>query len=131
MKRDKIIYWVATGSIFLLFGIGTAVTTGTEMATQAILDLGYPKYFGRMLDVFKIIGAIVLILPMVPSRIKEWAYAGFGIDFIAAIVSMWVVEGLSSHILFPLTMFFLLVISNHRYHRIYTLPLEHNPIRKN
>ncbi|MEO0572748.1 MAG: DoxX family protein [Bacteroidota bacterium] len=131
MKTQKILYWTSTGIIFLLFGVVTLMTSGTEMAIQAVIDLGYPVYFGRMLDVFKIIGAIVLILPIVPPRIKEWAYAGFGLDFTAAAISMWAVEGPSLHLLFPLSMFLILVISYRYYHKIYTLPVLINPIRKN
>ncbi|MBQ4914575.1 DoxX family protein [Maribacter sp. MMG018] len=117
MKKDRLIYWITTVIIFLLFGVATALTFQSEMARQSIADLGYPSYFGTMLNIFKIIGSLALILPKVPSRVKEWAYAGFGIDFTSAFISMWVVEGISAHLLFPLTMLVILSCSYVFYHR--------------
>ncbi len=79
MKKINIIYWTATIIIFLMEGVIPALTGNTELAKEGIRHLGYPDYFRIELIVFKVIGALVLILPMVPLRIKEWAYAGFGI----------------------------------------------------
>lgn len=111
MKKDKIIFWVSTSVIFLLEGVMTALTSQTEMAKQGITGLGYPAYFGTMLAIFKVVGAIVLMLPMVPKRVKEWAYAGFAIDFICAAVSLTVVNGFSAIVLFPVIMLGVLVVS--------------------
>jgi hypothetical protein len=121
MKKDRIIYWVTTGIIFVLFGVVTAIAANMDMAKQSITDLGYPEYFGTMLNAFKIIGALVLIIPQIPPKVKEWAYAGFGIDFISAFTSMWAVEGFSPHLLFPLAMLTILVVSYVFYHRTYAL----------
>ena len=49
--------------------------------------LGFPDYLRGELLVFKLIGIVVLLLPKVPLRIKEWAYAGFGIVLISASVA--------------------------------------------
>lgn len=121
MKKDIIVYWITTGIIFLLFGLVTALTANMDMAKQSIADLGYPEYFGTMLNTFKIIGALVLILPKIPPRLKEWAYAGFGIDFICAFISMWSVEGVSTHLLFPISMLGVLILSYKYYHRTYAI----------
>lgn len=118
MKKDKIIFLVATGAIFLFDGVMTALTSQTEMAVQGITHLGYPVYFGTMLAVFKVLGALVLIIPQVPKRVKEWAYAGFGIDFISAFVSLAVVDGLSVMTFFPLIVFAVLVVSYIYYHKL-------------
>jgi hypothetical protein len=93
MKRDKIIFWVTTGIIFLFEGVMPALTSQSEMAKEGIRHLGYPGYFGVMLTIFKVLGALTLIIPQIPNRIKEWAYAGFAIDFISALVSLWVIDG--------------------------------------
>ncbi len=118
MKKDKIIYWTATTLIFLFEGVLPALTGQSEMAKEGIRHLGYPEYFGLMLVVFKVIGAIVLIVPQVPKRIKEWAYAGFGIDFICASVSHWAVDGLGGDTFFPLIVFAVLAVSYIYYHKI-------------
>lgn len=118
MKKTKILFWVSTIIIFLFEGIVTALTSQTEMAKQGITSLGYPGYFGTMLAIFKVIGTIVLIIPTFPARVKEWAYAGFAIDFISAFVSLWVVNGLSAMTFFPIIVFAILIVSYVNYHKL-------------
>jgi hypothetical protein len=102
----------------LFEGVLPALTGQSEMAKEGIRHLGYPEYFGLMLVVFKVLGAIVLIVPKFPKRIKEWAYAGFGIDFICASVSHWAVDGLGGDTFFPLVVFAVLAVSYIYYHKI-------------
>lgn len=111
MKKYKIIFWITTGIIFLFEGVMVAFTSQTEMAVQGITSLGYPVYFGTMLAVFKVLGSIVLIVPMIPRRVKEWAYAGFMIDFIGAFVSLLVVGGLNMVLLMPAVFIVILIAS--------------------
>jgi hypothetical protein len=118
MKKYKIAYWISTLIIFLFEGVATALTSQTEFAKEGIRTLGYPAYFGVMLAIFKVIGALVLIIPAVPKRYKEWAYVGFGIDFISAFVSIVVVGGWSSNVVLPLVCMVLLVISYNSYHKL-------------
>jgi hypothetical protein len=95
-----------------------ALTSQTQMAKDGISHLGYPPYFGTMLAVFKVLGALSLIIPQVPKRIKEWAYAGFAIDFIAAFVSLWAVDGFTGMTIFPLVVFGILILSYVNYHKL-------------
>lgn len=118
MKTTKTTYWISTVLIFLLEGVMPALTSNSELAKQGISHLGYPAYFGVMLTVFKVIGAIVLILPAIKGRFKEWAYAGFGIDFICAAVSHWVVDGFGGQVIFPLVAFAILAVSYVAYHKM-------------
>ena len=118
MKRDKIIFWVTTGIVFLFEGVMPAFTSQSEMAKEGIRHLGYPEYFGVMLMVFKVLGALALIIPQIPNRIKEWAYAGFAIDFISAFVSTWAVDGLKPLTFFPIVFIGILVLSYVYYHRL-------------
>ena len=82
MKKDKIIYWSATTLIVLFEGLMPALTSQTELAKEGIRHLGYPEYFGNALVVFKVLGVLALIVPQIPIRLKEWAYAGLAFDFI-------------------------------------------------
>jgi DoxX-like family len=118
MKTTKIIYWTTTILIFLLDGLMPALTSNTELAKQGISHLGYPDYFRVMLTFFKVTGAIVLILPVIKGRYKEWAYAGFGINFICAATSHWVVDGFGGQVIFPLVAFAILAISYVFYHKM-------------
>jgi len=121
MKLNKVIFWVTTGIIFLFEGVMTALTSQSEMAKEGVRHLGYPDYFATMLACFKVAGALVLIIPQIPNRIKEWAYAGFAIDFISAFISTWVVDGLKPLTFFPMVFVGILVVSYVYYHKIYNL----------
>ena len=119
MKKYKIIFWLTTGIIFLFEGVMVAFTSQTEMAIQGVTHLGYPVYFATILAVFKVLGSLALIIPSVPARIKEWAYAGFGIDFISALVSIWVVDGFGAMLILPAAFIIILKLSYDSYHKIH------------
>lgn len=95
-----------------------ALFSQTEDAKEGIRHLGYPDYFGTALVVFKIIGCLVLIIPRFPKRIKEWAYAGFGFDFIFASISYFCVDGFGFFAIFPLIWLAILALSYRSYHKL-------------
>jgi DoxX-like family len=117
-KTMKIIYWVTTTLIFIFEGVLPAFTSQTEMAKEGIRHLGYPEYFGVLLAVFKVGGSLLLIIPQIPARIKEWAYAGFAFDFIFAFASLWAVDGLNGQTIFPLIVLAILAVSYIYYHKL-------------
>ena len=118
IKTTKVIYWTTTGIIFLFEGVLPALTSHTELAVEGIRHLGYPDYFRVMLTVFKVLGALALILPLVKGRFKEWAYAGFGIVMISACVSHTAVDGFGGQSIFPLVIFVILITSYLSYHKL-------------
>jgi len=118
MKKQKIIFWVTTGLIFIMEGLLPAFTSQTEMAKEGIRHLGYPQYFGNALVVFKVLGALSLIIPQVPKRIKEWAYAGFAFDFIFASISHFAIDGMNFQSFFPLIFLGILIASYISYHKM-------------
>ena len=117
MKKNNIIYWVTTGIIFLFEGVMPAIFSQSEEGKAGVSHLGYPAYFGLMLTVFKVLGALALIIPQVPKRIKEWAYAGFAFDFIAASWSHAAVDGIGGEAVFPLIVLAILGVSYIYYHK--------------
>lgn len=125
MKKDKIIYWTATIFIFLFEGVMPALTSHTELAKEGIHHLGYPEYFGNALVVFKILGALILVIPSLPKRLKELAYAGFIFDFLFACISHWAVDGFGFQTIFPLIVLAILFVSYR-----YFLKLNPSPIRE-
>ncbi len=123
MKKYKIIFWITTIIIFLFEGVMPALTGHTEMAKEGIRHLGYPDYFGVLLRIFKIAGALVLIIPKLSPRIKEWAYAGLTFDFVFAFLSLWAVDGPVGSTFFPLVVLAILALSYFSYHKIRTASL--------
>ncbi len=118
MKKDKIIFWTTTVIIFLMEGVMPALTSQTEIAKQGISHLGYPAYFGNALAVFKVLGALALIIPQVSSRIKEWAYAGFGFSLLFASISNFSVDGFGFPGFLPLIFLVIVSVSYIYYHKI-------------
>ena len=118
MKKEKIIFWTATIVIALFEGVMPALTSQTELAKEGIRHLGYPEYFGNALVVFKILGVLALVIPQIPKRVKEWAYAGFAFDFIFASISHGVVDGVNVQTFFPMLVLGILAVSYVYYHKL-------------
>ena len=82
-------FWIFTA----LFCLEMSFTAYYELlrlpeAAQAFTRLGFPaSYFRVELSWAKVAGVVALLLPMVPARLKEWAYAGFAINLISAIIA--------------------------------------------
>ncbi len=118
MKNQKLLFWISTGLIALFEGVMPALTSQTELAKEGITHLGYPLYFGNALVIFKVLGVLALIIPAVPKRIKEWAYAGFAFDFIFAAISHGAVDGINGNTFFPFIVLAVLAVSYVSYHKI-------------
>jgi peptidoglycan/LPS O-acetylase OafA/YrhL len=87
IKTKKIAYWLTTTLFALDMALaGVLYLLHAPFLMKAFAHLGYPDYFPNILGVAKILGACALLAP-VPSRLKEWAYAGFGITLISGFVS--------------------------------------------
>lgn len=94
MKKDKIIYWVLTILLSLSLGLAGFMYLTAPVMAAGFKHLGFPGFFRVELGVAKIIGAIVLLLPMIPFRIKEWAYIGTAIVFVSAFIAHASVDGI-------------------------------------
>lgn len=86
-KRNKIIYWIATGllSVLILMSAGMYFFNH-EMVSEIFITLGYPAYIIYPLAVAKLLG-LVAIWAKKSGMLKEWAYAGFFFDFILALTA--------------------------------------------
>lgn len=101
MKNLRIWYWLAT-IIFALMMImdGFGGVTQQEAGKEVFKHLGYPMYLLIIVGIAKLLGA-VSILQNKFKTVKEWAYAGFAINFIGAFASRaFVGDGIS--LLIPL-----------------------------
>ena len=86
-KRHKIIYWIATGWLALgMTSTGIVQIIKMKEEVDMMTHLGYPLYFLTILGVWKILGAIVILIPKFPL-VKEWAYAGFFFAMSGAVFS--------------------------------------------
>lgn len=82
MKAAKITYYVTTGIISAMM-IYIAFETLTKPEVKvSMAHLGFPDYFRIELGIAKLIGAVLLWLPV--RLLKETAYIGFAIMFLSA-----------------------------------------------
>jgi len=84
MKRDKIIFYVATGllTLLMLFSVSMYFFKHDDVSTM-FTSFGYPTYIIYPYAIAKLLGLIAIWNPNFKT-IKEWAYAGFFFAFILA-----------------------------------------------
>lgn len=110
-KTRTILYWLTT-----IFGPASFVIGGVLnlLRTDEVLvnlgHLGYPVYFATILGMWKLLGAITVVLPGLP-RLKKLAYAGFFFDLTGAAMSHAFVGDGIGHIVGPLVFLALVVAS--------------------
>lgn len=86
-KRDKIIYWIATGWLALgMVSTALAQLLNMQNGNDFMFKLGYPTYVLTLLGIWKILGVIAVLIPRAPL-LKEWAYAGFFFAMTGALFS--------------------------------------------
>ncbi|HLM46452.1 MAG TPA: DoxX family protein [Myxococcaceae bacterium] len=84
----KIAYWLLTGLFCLMMTFsGVMYLSGAPQVLEGFRHLGYPDYFRLLLGMGKLLGAVALVVPVVPRTLREWAYAGFTINLVSASVS--------------------------------------------
>jgi hypothetical protein len=108
-KAKSITYWTTTVLIAFFIGSGGVAQLARVPGTVDgfVHILGYPLYFVTILGVWKVLGAIAILVPRFP-RLKEWAYAGIFFDLTGAAASSAAVGGSGGvyafHILAPLVL---------------------------
>ncbi len=94
MKAKTMLYWTTTclialetfaGGVMDLTHGRTGVITG-PFVTQVVTSLGYPMYVLAIIGIYKIPGAVTLVVPGF-VRLKEWAYAGITFELSGAAAS--------------------------------------------
>ena len=84
MKRDKIIYYIATGLLTLLMFYSVSMYfIMHEDVSKMFTNFGYPTYIIYPYAIAKLLGLFALCNPSFKS-LKEWAYSGFFFAFILA-----------------------------------------------
>jgi hypothetical protein len=119
-RRERLIYRISTGLILavMVFSIVNFVfndhfpfPNGPE---GAFVHLGFPPYFKVELTVAKILGVLALVIPAVPVKLKEFAYAGFAITLVSASIAHYARGDARLSVLFvidPLVFLGLLIVS--------------------
>ena len=85
-RGKTIVYWIITALFCMQVGFTAYAQLRLPQVAAAFTHLGFPAYFRVELSWAKLLGVVLLLAP-VPSRLKEWAYAGFAIDLASAIIA--------------------------------------------
>ena len=87
-SRSRIIaYWVTTALVVSELALGGVWDILRAPQVRGLIErLGYPLYFLVILGIWKLLGAVALVIPRFP-RLKEWAYAGVFFDLTGAVSS--------------------------------------------
>ncbi|TJZ62888.1 DoxX family protein [Sphingobacterium olei] len=123
MKKNRIIFWVATIILILWEGImplSTMLFT-PEYVNMGTKPLGYPDYFAYALIVFKVLGVLAISYPKTPGKLREWAYAGLTFSLIFAFISHAYVDQNVGFMVLPLVVLGIVAISY-----IYGNKIRHN-----
>ncbi len=115
-KTTKILYWVFNGLfvIGMLFSSFDSIMVGPDSIMFVHDMLGYPEYIIPLTGWLKVIGCIIILLPM-RSRIKEWAYAGLSIDLFLALYSIGMTIGFTVES-WPMLIYILLAAGAYYFH---------------
>lgn len=118
MKTTKIIYWATTGIFSAMMAMSAIQYFINPDMAATFNHLGFSDSFRMELGIFKLIGVFVLLLPMLSARVKEWAYAGFGITLISASIAHLSAGDPIANAIIPMVAFAILIASNVYYYKL-------------
>ncbi len=117
MKKNEITYWTTTGIVAAIMLWSAFNFSFNEEMKGAFAHLGLPGWFRIELAVAKILGVLALLIPLIPNRIKEFAYFGFGLTIISASIAHLSSGDGVLHGLEPLVFLGILIVSYLYYHK--------------
>jgi hypothetical protein len=109
-----VIYWTATAivcGVMVFSAINFNLTNPLGPMKGAFVHLGLPNYFKIELTIAKILGVLALVLPRIPSKAREFAYAGFAITLISASIAHFSSGDSLMFVIDPLFFLVLLIVS--------------------
>ncbi|HEY0786536.1 MAG TPA: DoxX family protein, partial [Acidobacteriaceae bacterium] len=80
-------FWISTALFALQMGFTAFAQLRLPQVAAAFAHLGFPAYFRVELSLAKFAGILILLAPIAPPRLKEWAYAGFAITLVSALIA--------------------------------------------
>jgi len=84
--KAKTVYWIITALFCLQIGFTAYAQLRLPQVAEAFTHLGFPVYFRVELSWAKFLGVVLMLAP-VPAWLKEWAYAGFAITLVSALIA--------------------------------------------
>jgi hypothetical protein len=127
--KDKTIYWSSTGAVIAVMvfsAINFNLKEPLGPMKGAFVHLGFPAYFRIELTVAKALGVLALLIPIVPRRVKEFAYFGFAITLMSAAIAHFSVGDPALFVIDPLLFLGALIVSYTYFHKMTRLRSDRN-----
>lgn len=115
-KKQKRIYRIIT-IIAMVVIVLPSYFAPREYLIQSVKSLQFPDYFPLELDILKIVGVVLILIPAIPTMFKEWAYVGFGILLLSASLAHGIVDGFVKGVA-PLVPFAILAVSYYYFRKL-------------
>lgn len=116
MSQKKKIYLIVT-IIAMVLIVLPSYFAPREYLSETIRRMEFPDYFGLELDILKIVGAVIILIPAIPTMFKEWSYVGFGILLLSASLAHFLIDGWAKGIA-PLVPFAILAVSYYYFRKL-------------
>lgn len=116
MNKEKKIYWMVTIIVMVLIVLPSYFAP-REYLEETIRRMEFPSYFGLELDILKIVGAMIILIPAIPTMFKEWSYVGFGILLLSASLAHFLIDGWAKGVA-PLVPFTILAVSYYYFRKL-------------
>ena len=126
MRRDRTIYWTATGivcGIMAFSAINFNLSHPFGPFEKPFPHLGLPDYLRIELTIAKTLAVLALLIPPVPRKVKEFTYFGFGITLISASIAHFSVGDSAMFVIDPLLFFGALIVSYLYFNKMADEPL--------
>lgn len=115
MKKTKVVYYVSTSIISLMMLYIAYETLTMPHVKESMIRLGFPDYFRVQLGITKILGTVLLWMPV--RLLKETAYFGFAFTFLSAAIAHYMVGDPTKEVIVGMVFLVILIasyISNHK-----------------
>jgi hypothetical protein len=119
LKTTKILYRITT-LLIAWFHIPGLFFMHSEMAIEGMkhVQLDGIIWLQQIIGYALPLGALALIVPMIPSRLKEWAYAGLAFVYIGAFWAHFSLWHPMSEVMMPIVTGVLLAVSYCMWHKM-------------
>ncbi len=119
LKTAKISYWVATIAL-ALFTLPWLFFMGSEAAVEWMKHVGLTDavWLQQLIGFWAPLAILLILIPKIPNRLKEWAYVGIGCIYIGAFWAHVQLGDPISAIAMPVVTFAILLVSYLGWHRM-------------
>ena len=127
LRKAQVIYWTSTAivcGVMVFSAVNFNLKNPLGPMKGAFAHLGLPDYFRIELTAAKALGVIALLMPGLPTTVRDFAYAGFGITLVSASIAHFSSGDPLPFVIDPLLFLGALIVSYVYFHKIHRRELD-------